>query len=133
MSVFIVTATHTDDDYKRPYVSTETEMATSREDAVLLAVGFYLDRLDGGYWFDHYDPSGFSKIVEQHRNNPNTLMSALLEYFERDPDDLFAGEYVPEILRVTISESENIPSDVEPTLSQIDEITRYIKEELGKD
>jgi len=129
MSVFIVTATHTNDDYKRPYVSTQTEMATSREDAVVLAVDFYLDQLDGGCWFDHYDPLGFNKIVDQHRSNPKALMPALLEYFENDPEDMFAGEYVPKILSVTISESESIPSDVEYTLSTIDEIIRYIKEE----
>lgn len=129
MSVFIVTATHTDDDYKRPYVSTQTEMATSREDAVVRAVEFYLERLDGGYAFDYHNPSGFNKVIEQHRNNPQTLFSALLEYFESNPDGMFTGDYVPETLSVTISESENIPSDVEPTLSAIDEIVRYIKEE----
>ena len=129
MSVFIVTATHTDDDYKRPYSSSQTAMATSYEDAVVLAVGFYLDRLDGGYWFDHYDPSGFSKIVEQHRNSPQTLFSALLDYFESNPEEMFTGHFVPETLSVTIEESEHAPVDTKPVLSTIDEIVRYIKEE----
>ena len=130
MSVFIVTATHTDDDYKRPHVSSETAMATSREDAVVRAVEFYLERLDGGWVFDYHNPSGFNKVIEQHRNNPQTLFSALLDYFESNPEGMFTGEYVPETLCVTISESENTPTNVEPTLSTIDEITRYIKEEL---
>jgi hypothetical protein len=129
MSVFIVTATHTDDDYKRPYVSTETEMATSREDAVLLAVGFYLERLDGGYGLGYDEQgTGFSKIIEQHRNNSKALFSALYDYFERDPEGLFTGEYVPETLSVTISESDHVPVNEKPILSMIDEIVRFIKE-----
>ena len=75
MSVFIVTATHTDDDYKRPHVSSETAMATSREDAVVRAVEFYLDRLDDGYAFDFHSPSGFNKVIEQHRNRTHRLYS----------------------------------------------------------
>ena len=130
MSVFIVTATHTNDDYKRPHVSIQTEMASSREDADLLALGFYLEYLDDGCAFDHYDPSGFNKIIEQHRSNPKALIPALYDYFESNPEGMFTGEYVPETLCVTINESNNIPVDVEPTLSWIDEITRYIKEEM---
>ena len=129
MSVFIVTATHTDDDYKRPHVSSETAMATSREDAVVRAVEFYLDRLDRGYAFEYHNPSGFSKVIEQHRNSPKVLFSELLDYFESDPEGMFTGEFVPETLCVTISESENAPLDTKPILSTIDEITRYIKEE----
>ena len=129
MSVFIVTATHTDDDYKRPHVSSETAMATSHEDAVVRAVEFYLDRLDGGYAFDYHNPSGFNKVIEQHRKSPKTLFSALYDYFESDPEGMFTGEYVPETLCVTISESETAPLDTKPILSTIDEITRYIKEE----
>lgn len=130
MSVFIVTATHTDDDYKRPYSSSETAMATSREDAVVRAVEFYLDRLDDGYAFDYHNPSGFSKVIEQHRNNPQALFSALYDYFESDPEGMFTGEFVPETLSVTIEESEHAPLDTKPILSMVDEITRYIKEEL---
>jgi hypothetical protein len=133
MSVFIVTATHTDDDYKRPYVSTETEMATSREDAVVRAVEFYLDRLDGGYAFDYHNPSGFNKVIEQHRNSPQTLFSALLDYFESNPEGMFTGEFVPETLCVTIEESDHVPVEQDPVLSTIDEITRYIKEEREED
>ena len=133
MSVFIVTATHTDDDYKRPYVSSETAMATSREDAVARAVEFYLERLDNGYAFDCHNPSGFSKVIEQHRNNPQTLFSALLDYFESNPDGMFTGEYVPETLCVTIEESDHVPVDTNPILSTIDKITRYIKEEREED
>jgi hypothetical protein len=133
MSVFIVTATHTNDDYKRAYSHSETMMATSREDAIVRAVEFYLDKLDEGYAFDYRSPAGFSQIIEQHRNNPQTLFSALLDYFERDPEGLFTGDYVPETLSVTIGERDHIPVDEKPILSQIDEITRYIKEELGKD
>ena len=91
MSVFIVTATHTDDDYKRPHSSSETAMATSREDAVIRAVEFYLDRLDDGYAFDCHSPSGFSKVIEQHRNSPQTLFSALHDYFESNPEGMFTG------------------------------------------
>ena len=130
MSVFIVTATHTDDDYKRPHVSSETAMATSREDAVVRAVEFYLERLDGGWVFDYHNPSGFNKVIEQHRNNPQTLFSALLDYFESNPEGMFTGEFVPETLCVTISESENAPLDTKPILSTIDEVARYIKQEL---
>jgi hypothetical protein len=133
MSVFIVTATHTDDDYKRPYVSSETAMASTREDAIVRAVEFYLDRLDEGYAFEYHNPTGFSEIIKQHRNNSQALFSALYDYFERDPEGLFTGEYVPETLSVTIGESDHVPVDEKPILSQIDEITRYIKEELGKD
>ena len=129
MSVFIVTATHTDDDYKRPHVSSETAMATSREDAVARAVEFYLERLDGGYAFDYHNPSGFNKVIEQHRNDPRTLFSALLDYFESNPEGMFTGEFVPETLSVTIEESEHAPVDTKPVLSTIDEIVRYIKEE----
>ena len=129
MSVFIVTATHTDDDYKRPHVSSETAMATSREDAVVRAVEFYLDRLDGGYAFDYHNPSGFSKVIEQHRNSPKVLFSELLDYFESDPEGMFTGEFVPETLCVTIEESDHVPVEKDPVLSEIDEITRYIKEE----
>ena len=130
MSVFIVTATHTDDDYKRPDVSSETAMATSHEDAVVRAVEFYLDRLDNGYAFDFHSPSGFSKVIEQHRKNPKTLFSALYDYFESNPEGMFTGEFVPETLYVTISEREHAPLDTKPILSTIDEITRYIKEEM---
>ena len=134
MSVFIVTATHTDDDYKRPYVSSETAMASTREDAIVRAVEFYLDRLDGGYGLGYDEQQeGFSRIIEQHRNNSKALFSALYDYFERDPEGLFTGEYVPETLSVTIGESDHVPVNEKPILSQIDEIARYIKEELGKD
>jgi hypothetical protein len=133
MSVFIVTATHTDDDYKRPHVSSETAMATSREDAVIRAVEFYLDRLDDGYAFDCHSPSGFSKVIEQHRNSPQTLFSALHDYFESNPEGMFTGEFVPETLCVTISERDHAPLDTKPILSTIDEITRYIKEEREGD
>jgi hypothetical protein len=133
MSVFIVTATHTDDDYKRPYVSSETAMASTREDAIVRAVEFYLDRLDEGYAFEYHNPTGFSEIIKQHRNNSKALFSALYDYFERDPEGLFTGEYVPETLSVTIGESDHVPVNEKPILSTIDEITRYIKEELGKD
>ena len=133
MSVFIVTATHTDDDYKRPYSHSETRMVTSREDAIVRAVEFYLDRLDEGYAFEYHSPTGFNQIIEQHRNNSKALFSALYDYFERDPEGLFTGEYVPETLSVTIGESDHVPVDEKPILSQIDEIARYIKEELGKD
>jgi len=133
MSVFIVTATHTDDDYKRPYVSSETAMASTREDAIVRAVEFYLDRLDDGYAFDYCNPAEFSNIIDQHRNNSKALFSALYDYFERDPEGLFTGEYVPETLSVTISEGDHIPVDQKPILTTIDEITRYIKEELGED
>jgi hypothetical protein len=109
MSVFIVTATH--------------------EDAVIRAVEFYLDRLDDGYAFDCHSPSGFSKVIEQHRNSPQTLFSALHDYFESNPEGMFTGEYVPETLCVTISERDHAPLDTKPILSTIDEITRYIKEE----
>ncbi len=129
MSVFIVTATHTDDDYKRPHVSSETAMATSREDAVVRAVEFYLERLDGGWVFDYHKPSGFNKVIEQHRNNPQTLFSALLDYFESNPEGMFTGEFVPETLCVTIEESDHVPVDTKAVLSTIDEIARYIKEE----
>jgi len=133
MSVFIVTATHTDDDYKRPYVSSETAMASTREDAIVRAVEFYLDRLDEGYAFEYHNPTGLSEIIKQHRNNSKALFSALYDYFERDPEGLFTGEYVPETLSVTIGESDHVPVNEKPILSTIDEITRYIKEELGKD
>jgi hypothetical protein len=133
MSVFIVTATHTDDDYKRPYVSSETAMASTREDAIVRAVEFYLDRLDEGYAFDYCNPAEFSNIIKQHRNNSQALFSALYDYFERDPEGLFTGEFVPETLSVTISEGDHIPVDQKPILVTIDEITRYIKEELGED
>ena len=129
MSVFIVTATHTDDDYKRPHVSSETAMATSREDAVVRAVEFYLERLDGGWVFDYHNPSGFNKVIENHRNNPQTLFSALLDYFESNPEGMFTGEFVPETLCVTIEESDHVPVDTKAVLSTIDEIARYIKEE----
>ena len=129
MSVFIVTATHTDDDYKRPYSSSQTAMATSYEDAVVRAVEFYLERLDDGYAFDYHNPSGFNKVIEQHRNSPQTLFSALLDYFESNPEGMFTGEFVPETLCVTIEESEHAPVDTKPVLSMIDEIVRYIKEE----
>ena len=130
MSVFIVTATHTDDDYKRPHSSSETAMATSREDAVIRTVEFYLDRLDDGYAFDCHSPAGFSDVIEQHRNSPQTLFSALYDYFESDPEGMFTGEYVPETLCVTIEESDHVPVERDPVLSEIDEITRCIKEEL---
>ena len=130
MSVFIVTATHTDDDYKRPYSHSETTMVTSREDAIVRAVEFYLERLDGGYGFGYGEQgTGFSKIIEQHRNNSQALFSALYDYFESDPEGVFAGEFVPETLSVTISESDHVPVDEKPVLSMIDEITRFIKEE----
>ena len=129
MSVFIVTATHTDDDYKRPYVSSETAMASTREDAIVRAVEFYLDRLDGGYGLGYDEQQeGFSRIIEQHRNNSKALFSALYDYFERDPEGLFTGEFVPETLSVTISESDHVPVDEKPILSMIDEIVRFIKE-----
>tara|TARA_Y100000592_G_scaffold47800_2_gene75882 strand:- start:1964 stop:2365 length:402 start_codon:yes stop_codon:yes gene_type:complete len=130
MGIFIVTATSTDDDYKRPYVSSETAMATSREDAVVRAVEFYLERLDGGYSFDYHSPSGFNQIIEKHRNSPQSLFSALYDYFESNPEGMFTGEFVPETLSVTISESDHAPLDTKPILSMVDEITRYIKEEL---
>ena len=104
-------------------------MATSREDAVVRAVEFYLERLDGGYAFDYHNPSGFNKVIEQHRNNPQTLFSALLDYFESDPEGMFTGEFVPETLCVTIEESDHVPVERDPVLSEIDEIARYIKEE----
>src|SRR5210317_861423 len=128
MSVFIVTATHTDDDYKRPYSSSQTAMATSYEDDVVRAVEFYLERLDDGYAFDCHNPSGFNKVIEQHRNSPQTLFSALLDYFESNPEGMFTGEFVPETLCVTVEESEHAPVDTKPVLSMIDEIVRYIKE-----
>jgi hypothetical protein len=130
MGIFIVTATSTDDDYKRPHVSSETAMATSYEDAVVHAVEFYLERLDEGYAFDYHNPARFSKIIEQHRNNHNALFSALLDYFESNPEGMFTGEFVPETLCVTIEESEHAPVDTKPVLSMVDEIARYIKEEL---
>ena len=130
MSVFIVTATHTDDGGTRPEVSSETAIATSREDAVVRAVEFYLDRLDSGHAFDFHSPSGFNKVIEQHRNSPKTLFSALYDYFESDPEGMFTGEFVPETLCVTISERDHAPLDTKSILSTIDEITRYIKEEM---
>jgi len=130
MGIFIVTATSTNDDYKRPRVSSETAMASSREDAVIRAVEFYLERLDSGYSFDFHNPSGFSKVIEQHRNNSQSLFSALYNYFESNPEGMFTGEYVPETLCVTISEREQVPLDTKSILSTIDEITRYIKEEM---
>ena len=129
MSVFIVTAIYTDDDFKRPYSRSETAMASSREDAVVRAVEFYLEWLDNGYAFDYHNPSGFNKVIEQHRNNPQTLFSALLDYFESNPEGMFTGEYVPETLCVTIEESDHVPVDTKPVLSTIDKIVRYIKEE----
>ena len=133
MSVFIVTATHTDDDYKRPYSSSQTAMASTREDAIVRAVEFYLDRLDGGYGFGYDEQQeGFSKIIEQHRNNSRALFSALYDYFERDPEGLFTGEYVPETLSVTISESDHVPVDEKPILSMIDEIVRFINEDTAE-
>tara|TARA_A100000172_G_scaffold64418_2_gene43887 strand:- start:1522 stop:1914 length:393 start_codon:yes stop_codon:yes gene_type:complete len=130
MGIFIVTATHTDDDYKRPHVSSETAMATSHEDAVVRAVEFYLERLDGGYSFDYHNPSGFNKVIEQHRNSPQTLFSALYDYFESNPEGMFTGEFVPETLNVTISENEHVPLDTKPILSMVDEVSRYIREEM---
>ena len=133
MSVFIVTATHTDDDYKRPYSSSQTAMASTREDAIVRAVEFYLDRLDGGYGFGYDEQQeGFSKIIEQHRNNSQALFPALYDYFERDPEGLFTGEYVPETLSVTISESDHVPVDEKPILSMIDEIVRFINEDTAE-
>ena len=104
-------------------------MVTSREDAVVRAVEFYLERLDDGYAFEYHNPSGFNMVIEQHRNNSQALFSALYDYFESDPEGIFAGEYVPETLSVTISESDHVPVDEKPVLSMIDEITRFIKEE----
>jgi len=131
MSVYIVTATLMDDDYKRPCSSSQTAMATSYEDAVVHAVGFYLDYLSD--WltiaFDYHNPSGLNNVIEQHRNDPRTLFSALLDYFESNPEGMFTGEFVPETLSVTIEENEHAPLDIKPVLSTIDEIVRYIKEE----
>ena len=129
MSVYIVTATYTDDDYKRPYSSSRTALATSYEDAVVRAVEFYLERLDDGDAFEYYNPSGFNNVIERFRNDPRTLFSALFDYFESNPEGMFTGEFVPETLSVTIEESEHVPVDTKPVLSTIDEIVRYIKEE----
>ena len=75
MSVFIVTATHTDDDYKRPDVSSETAMATSREDAIVRAVEFYLDRLDNGYAFDFPQPI---RVQQGNRTAPEEPKDSIL-------------------------------------------------------
>ena len=128
MSIFIVTATHTTDDYKYPHTYSETEVATSHSDAVIRAVEFYIESIEEGSLFDYCDPSGFNKVIEQHRNNPQTLFSALYSYFKSDPEGIFIGEYVPARLSVTIREQEHIPLDTKPILSTIDEITHYIKE-----
>ena len=70
MSVYIVTATYTDDDYKRPYSSSRTALATSYEDAVVRAVEFYLERLDDGDAFEYYNPSGFNNVIERFPTTP---------------------------------------------------------------
>ena len=132
MSIFVITATRTTDDYKRPYTYSETEVATSHSDAVIRAVEFYLESLEGGSFFDWYNPSGFNEIIEEHRNNPQTLFSALYSYFKTDPEGMFIGDYVPATLSVTIREQEHIPLDTKPILSTIDEITHYIKEKKQK-
>ena len=111
-----------------PIQTSRTALATSYDDAVVRAVEFYLERLDDGDAFEYYNPSGFNNVIERFRNG--TLFSALFDYFESNPEGMFTGEFVPETLSVTIEDDEHAPLDTKPILSMVDEITRYIKEEL---
>ena len=106
MGIFIVTATSTDDDYKRPYSHSETKMATSRKDAVARAAEFYLEEALNTDKFEWHDSTKFKSIVSEYAGNLEGLTEAIYTYFDHDEDQMFVGEFVPNTFYVTIGEEQ---------------------------
>ena len=124
MSIYIVTATSTSDDYKRVYSSSTTKMATSYEDAVACAVEFYLEEVSDCEKFEYHDATAFNEIVDANRGDFRNLMTGLFEYFESDRAGMFDGEYVPTTFQVTISDEQN---NIELNQSAIAELAFEIR------
>ena len=130
MGIYTITATSTDDDYKRPYVHSESRLASSHEDAVAVAVSMYLEVVQDYEKFEYHDSATFDAIVDKHSGDFRALMTDLHAYFERDADGLFVGEFVPCTFEVTISgEQGSIALDVEEITSLVNEIRHGSGEE----
>jgi len=124
MSIYIVTATSTSDDYKRVYSSSATKMASSYEDAVACAVEFYLEEVSDCEKFDWHDATAFNEIVDANRGDFRNLMTGLFEYFESDPEGMFDGEYVPTTFQVSIGDEQG---NIELNQSAIAELAFEIR------
>jgi len=124
MSIYVITATSTSDDYKRVYSSSTTKMATSYEDAVACAVEFYLEEVSDCEKFEYHDATAFNAIVDANRGDFRNLMTGLFEYFESDPEGMFDGEYVPTTFQVFIGDEQN---NIELNQSAITELALEIR------
>ena len=130
MGIYTITATSTDDDYKRPYVHSESRLASSHEDAVAVAVSMYLEVVRDYEKFEYHDSAKFDQILDEHAGDFRALMADLHAYFEADSEGMFAGEFVPCTFEVTISgEQGSIALDKDAIAELLNEIRHGSGEE----
>lgn len=123
-SIYVVTATSTSDDYKRVYSSTESKTATSYSDAQSLAAQLYLERCDDWDTMEHYEE--LLKELADEVESSEDLGSTVYEFFSRNEDEIFEGEFVPTTFSVSISEQETEVGDDKKLKSIIDDIVERV-------
>lgn len=100
-SVYVITATSTCDDYKRPYTDSESYTASNWESAVAIAAKMYLERAQD-YDLFAYDSEGREGFRNAVASSDQVLAELVYDHFYENEESLFAGEYVPQTFQVTI-------------------------------
>lgn len=132
-TMYMVSISETSDDYKRPYGSSTSYLAESLEDAKKHAVMSYISAVmegkagqmleseEGQRIFNEMKTVMEGKTADEKKAKFfNSLIEPLYNYFSKNEDELFVGEYVPQCIHITIEKATIAKApDISASMSEL--------------